>query len=142
MEDNAGYSRESFLDEVINRRHFDINGKQLQIPRKLLDRIFGERVLDYKRTKIYYKDNGEIWATRCNSYRYKPSALSRAVTHKIQSRVAQDFAEQLQSVRCESSDEVVDSQVDYIVSLEQSSLENRDVFQRRLLRDFYKSAKL
>lgn len=142
MEDNAGYSFEEHVDEVIKRKHLTINGKELHIPRKLSERIFGEPFLDLKRTKIYYKDNGEIWASRCNCYRYKPSALQVAVTHTLQSRLVKDFADKLQSVRSFCPDEVVDSEVDNLVFLEKSDLENRNVFQKRLLRDFYKQAKI
>lgn len=129
------------IDEIIKRKHITVNGKDLHIPRKLSERIFGVPVEDYKRSKIIYKDNGEIWACTRGGYRYKPTALSRAVTDKVQSRLAQDFAEQLQSAESVKGSPLDGSEVDNIALLERSDCENRNVFQQRLLRQFYKNSK-
>lgn len=141
MEDNDGYSLGDRIDEIIKRKHITVNGKELHIPRKLSERIYGRCVEDYKRSKVLYKDNGEIWARTCGGYRYKPTALSRAVTDKVQSRLAQDFAEQLQSAESVKGDSLDASEVHNIALLERSDCENRNVFQQRLLREFYKNSK-
>ena len=140
MEDNAGYSREDLINEVIKRKHISINGKDLHIPRKLSDRIFGEPFLDLKRTKIYYKDNGEIWASRCNSYRYRPSALSCEVSRALQHRFIKNFADTLQSAESVKGSPLDDSEVNYFTSLEYSDFQNRASFQKKLYRDFIKKS--
>lgn len=142
MEDNAGYSREKYLEEILNRKHFDINGKKLNIPRKLADRIFKDRVEDLRSAKFFYKDDGTFWARTLGKYRYKPSALSNNVQNFVQHRLAQDFADTLQSAECVKGSPLDCSEINDIIMASQIALEDRNALQRRLQRDFYKSAKL
>lgn len=142
MEDNAGYSHEKYLEEILDRKHFDINGKKLNIPRKLADRIFKDRVEDLRSAKFFYKDDGTFWARSVGKYRYKPSALSNDVQGFVQRRFIEDFANTLQSAESIKGCPLDGSEVNDIVMASQIALEDRNAFQRRLQRDFYKSAKL
>lgn len=141
MEDNAGYSQVKRIDEIINRKHVTVNGKQLHIPRKLSDRIFGTYQKEVRSSKEFLSNNDEIRVVYRDKYRYKPSALSRQVSRVVQSRLIKSFAEQLASAESVKGDRLDDSEVHNIALLEQSPVQDRELLQQRLFREFYKGSK-
>lgn len=141
MEDNAGYSQSERIKEIINRKHVTVNGKQLHIPRKLSERIFGIYEKEIRSTKQLVSDSSEIRFVYRDKYRYKPSALSRQVSRSIQYRFASDFAAKLVQAESVKGSRLDDSEVYNIALLEQSPLQDRESLQARLFREFYKGSK-
>lgn len=141
MEDNAGYSQEQRIKLINERKFLTINGKKFSIPRRLYERIYCEKSEELSSSKLFYKDDGTLWARKVTKYRYKPTPLSRYASKALQDSLVSDYNEQFRPFRSEFPDEVVSSAVESVLRLEQNDLQNRKVFQSRLVRDFYKNSK-
>lgn len=141
MEDNDGYSLGARIDEIIKRKYIQINGKQFSIPRNLSDRIFGERSEELASSRLLYKDDGTFWAREVLKYRYRPKEIQKNVQKVVQDRLVSDYNEQFRQAGRTGLEEVDSSAVEQVINLEQSDLQNRKVFQSRLIRDFYKQSK-
>lgn len=141
MEDYAGNSLEKRLEQIVDRRKITVNGKSFALPRNLAERIFYRREKDLRSTRILYKDNGEIWVSYCNCYRYKPTALSSLLSSFISNRYVEDFAGQLPPFEGKSRDSLDDSKVLDVALAECSDLQNRGAFQAKLVRQFYQKSK-
>lgn len=142
MEDNAGYSFGERVNEIIERKKVSVNGKRLHIPRKLSDRIFSERVKDIRSSKEFLCDNGEVRISYRDKYRYKPTSLSRCVSDTIQYRLLQDFDSELRSAEVFKGSSLDFGEVDSIVQVSISDLENREALQARFFRQGFQKAKI
>ena len=120
MEDNAGYSHDARINEIIKRKHINVNGKELSIPRNLADRIYGERTEELASSVILYKDDGTIWARKVGKYRYRPKEISKNVQKVVQDRLVSDYNEQFREARRTRMEEVDSSLVEQVITCEKA----------------------
>ena len=125
---------------MIKRKHLNIHGKEYPIPRKLSERLYGERQPDLRSSQLV-QGNDEVRPGLRFKYRYKPSAFSRYVSCVIQRRFVEDLSVALQSNEMLCGHSLSRQEVDAVLLSFNSDLENRESLQERIFREGYKSSK-